>query len=461
MPVKKAVGMEMVASNPQQDEKVGKLEILGFGAGHMGYVMTWSMVLSFLAYFYTDIIGVSASFVGTLFLLMRIWDGTSDVAMGSVIDRTNSKYGQTRPYVLWGTIPLAASAVALFTVPNLGMTGKYIYIFVIYSVYILMYTVVSISMKTLLGQITQNEASRATLGVSLAIGFAIGGLIVSVGAEPLASTIGGQRGWIIVASIVSLLAIICLFIAFALTKERVGVAATKEKTEKRNSLKLELKMLFKNQFWMLIWFFGFALYILYGLGSAEIYYASHILGNASYFSLIALVKSLPGLILLFLVTPFVKRFGRQKTAVLGSILIASSALVKLLDPTALSNFLIGSAIIGMGTALMSATIYTMVNDSVDYGEWKTGVRTPGLINSSLSFGMKVGTGLGGALIGWMLAFRGYVGTAPEQTAAAKQMIVYLNVHSHLILGLIMLVIISFYKLDKQYSQIIADLQKRR
>lgn len=442
---------------PKAEEKIGKLEIVSFGAGHMGYVMTWSMVLSFLAFFYTDVIGISASFVGTLFLVMRIWDGTTDVAMGSLIDRTNSKHGKARPYVLWGAIPLVIAAVALFTVPNLSMTGKYAYILTIYSVYILMYTVVSIAMKTLLGQITQHEGSRATLGVSLAIGFAIGGLVVRTAAAPLASSIGGQSGWIVAAGLISLLALLLILFAFRFTKERVS-NSLQEEEEKKHPLKLELRMLLKNHYWMIIFFFGFTLYVLYGLGSAEIYYAAHILGSTNYFSLIALAKAIPGLVLLFLVTPFVKRFGRQRTAVLGSILIMSSAIAKLIDPTGLTYFLIGSGIFGMGTALMSATIYTMVNDTVDFGEWKTGVRSAGLVNSSLSFGMKVGTGLGGAFIGWLLAFRGYVGTAPEQNAAAKQMIVYLNIHMHLVLGTILLILILFYKLDKHYSSIIADLQ---
>lgn len=441
-------------------EKAGKLEVVSYGLGSMGYVMSWTIVLSFLAYFYTDVIGISASFVGTLMLIVRVWDGATDVAMGSILDRTTSKHGKARPYLLWLCIPFALSTVALFTVPpTIGTAGKYTYIVIVYSFYILMYTGVSISLKTLLGQITQNQESRASLGVSLAIGFTIGGLLVAVASEPIASAIGGQVGWVIVASLVGLISLLAVYFSFRFTRERVGTQV-KVKKEKKNSLILEMKMLSKNTYWILISFFGFALYIIYGLASAEIYYAAHILGNASYYSFIALAQSIPGLLILVVTTPFVKRFGKQKATIVGTALVILSALIKLVDPTSMTYFLIGSAFLGMGTGVISATIYAMVNDTVDYGEWKTKVRTPGLVNSSLSFGMKVGTGLGGAMMGWLLAFSGYVGSAPEQTASAKQMIIYLNMHVPLILSLIMLTLILFYKLDKLYPQIIGDLQQK-
>lgn len=440
-------------------EKISRLEIWSYSLGQFGSMAAYTVTISFLAYFYTDVMGIAAGFVGTLFLIMRIWDGVADVAMGSLVDRTTTKYGKARPYLLWLCVPYGLFCFALFTVPpTFSTAGKYAYIIIIFSIFNLVYTGVEISLKTLLGQITQDQESRTKLGIGIAYAQLTGNLVVAVSAEPIASAIGGQLGWVVVAGLAGLIVLSGVYATFRFTKERVG-SQTYSTQEKRNPLKLEIKALFQNRYWIIMSMFAIVLYIFFGLASAEIYYAKNIFGDAGFYSFVAMAQMIPAILFLVVATPFIKRMGKQKATILGAIFIILDGTTKLLDPTSMTHYLIGSAFYGIGTGLISATMYAMVNDTVDYGEWKTKVRTPGLANSSVSFGMKVGTGLGGAMMGWLLSLGGYVGTASVQTDAAIQMIKFLNIHAHIILGALMLIIVLFYKLDKQYPQIIADLQK--
>lgn len=438
------------------EKRVGRLEIVGYGLGNMGFLMSWTLVLYFLSYYYTDIIGISAGFVGIVMLIARILDGVTDIGMGYLIDRTNSKHGKARPYLLWLCIPFAIFTLALFTVPNIGTTGKHTYIMIVYILYNLLYTGVSISLKSLLGQITQDSISRSSLGVSLSIGFSFGGLVVATVSEPLASLIGGQKGWVIVVALISVISLITVYVSFKTTKERV---VTKKDTDNnRVPLKLELKTLFKNKYWLIISIFGVSANVFYGVMAAEIYFARYIFGDAGYYSLIALVFSIAAIIIMPVLNPLVKRFGKQKTTLLAVVLIILSGVVKLIDPMSLICYLIGSVLVGAAIGIISATMYGMVNDTVDYGEWRSNIRSPGIVNSSMSFAIKVGSGLGGAIVGWLLANSGYVGSATQQTESATQIIIFLNVHMHIILGFIMLVIIQFYKLDKHYLKVIAELK---
>ncbi|WP_342514707.1 MFS transporter [Sporosarcina sp. FSL K6-1522] len=440
-----------------ESESVGKLEVFGYGVGNFGYVLSWGLIIAFLSYFYTDIIGISAGLVGILLLVARVWDGVSDVIMGLIIDRTNSKHGKARPYVLWLCIPFSLSVILLFTVPNLSLNGKFTYALITYSFFILMYTAISIPMKTLLGQMTQDKSSRTALGLSLSIAFTVGTLVVKASAEPVASSIGGQLGWVVVAGIIAVLASICLMTTFKLTTERVKESPKTK--ERKHNLKEELKSLSKNKYWIIIVSYGFLYYMMLGMQGAEVYYAKYMFGSASYFSLFTLAKTIPGIALLAILSPFAKRLNKKNLAILGAALIIVSGFVKMVDPASLNYFLIGTACLGLAQTFIATVVYTMVNDTVDYGEWSTGIRTPGLANSSMSFGMKVGSGISGAIMGGLLSFVGYIGTRATQPENVNQMIIFLNMHYHIILGVVMLVIILFYGLEKRYPQIIKDLEK--
>ncbi|HSI66723.1 MAG TPA: MFS transporter, partial [Planococcus sp. (in: firmicutes)] len=192
-----------------------------------------------------------------------------------------------------------------------------------------------------------------------------------------------------------------------------------------------------------------------------LYYTTYIFGNAAYFSLIGFLLFVPTIIGFFFMAKLVMRFGKRNIALFVSILGIFGPLVKMIDPYSLYVFSIGTVIQGFGLLPIIMFLYAMINDTVEYGEWKHGVRSAGLVNSAASFGMKMGAGLGGALIGWSLAFGGYAGALEVQSATAENMILALNIHIPLFLAIVQMILMWMYKLDKQYPQILADLHQRR
>ncbi|UOR13045.1 MFS transporter [Halobacillus amylolyticus] len=449
-----------VHTNSMQAETPGHKEMLNYGTGFFGVILVWTLVGTFLTFYYTDVAGISAGVVGTLMLVARLFDGVTDIGMGTLVDRTKSKHGKARPWILWMGIPLGVMTILLFSVPDIGNTGKIIYVYVTYIMLILVYTGVSIPYKTLLGLMTQEPYGRSVLNIYTGVFTMLSTLVITILAQPVASAIGGRLGWTSVAAFSGFIIIVTSFLAFHSTKERVG--GTVNKTKENVPLRTGVKALFTNKYWLIITLYCVIAYTLNALlAGAGLYYTTYILGNAAYFSLVGLLLFLPTMIGFFFVAKLVRKFGKRNIALFVSILGIFGPIVKLIDPSSLSVFLVGTVIQGFGLVPIIMFLYAMINDTAEYGEWKFGIRTEGLVNSAASFGMKVGAGLGGALIGWLLAFGGYVGGIEEQTSLAVTMILALNIYIPFFLAVLQTVLMWMYKLDKQYPQILADLNRRK
>ncbi|RAZ78985.1 MFS transporter [Planococcus halotolerans] len=452
---------KVVISKSISAEAPGHKEMLNYGLGFFGVILVWTLVGTFLTFYYTDVAGISAGVVGTLMLVARLFDGVTDIGMGTLVDRTKSKHGKARPWILWMGIPLGISIILLFSVPDIGGTGKIIYAYITYILLILVYTAVSIPYKTLLGLMSQEPNKRSMLNIYTGIFTMLSTLLITVLAQPVASAIGGTAGWTSVAVFCGIAITVTSFLAFRSTKERVGVSAA-EQAKKDIPLKIALKALFTNKYWLIITVYCVIAYTLNALlAGAGLYYTTYILGNAAYFSLIGMLLFLPTIIGFFFIPKLVKKFGKRNIALFVSVLGIFGPLVKMIDPFSLYVFSVGTVIQGFGLLPIIMFLYAMINDTAEYGEWKFGIRTQGLVNSAASFGMKVGAGLGGALIGWLLAFGGYAGGLEVQTSSAVSMILVLNIYIPLILAVLQTVLMWMYKLDKQYPQILADLNERK
>lgn len=444
-----------------QHERPGHNEMLFYGMGFFGIILIWTMVGTFLTFYYTDIAGISAGVVGTLMLVARLLDGVTDIGMGAIVDRTKSKYGKARPWILWLAVPFAISGVLLFSVPDLSMTGKIIYAYVTYFLLILTYTAISIPYKTLLGLMTQDQKGRTLVNVYTGVFTMLSTILVMTLAQPIANSIGGKLGWTVLSVAIALIIIVTCLLAFFKTRERVGVE-TVAKPKERIPFITEFKGLLTNKYWVIITIYCVIAYTMNALLSgAGIYYATYILGNGGYFSLVALTLFLPTIIGFFFVGKLVQKFGKRNIALFVSIVAIAGTLVKFIDPTNLTVFLIGNVIQGFALLPIVTFLYAMINDTTEYGEWKSGFRTAGLVNSAASFGMKVGAGIGGALIGWLLAFGGYVGALANQTTTAETMIMVLNLHLPLILTILQVILLWLYKLDKLYPGIVAEINQRK
>ncbi|WP_246944895.1 MFS transporter [Bacillus pinisoli] len=452
---------QQVYSSTSRVETPGHKEMLNYGLGFFGVILVWTLVGTFLTFYYTDVAGIAAGVVGTLMLVARLFDGVTDIGMGTLVDRTKSKHGKARPWILWMGIPLGITTILLFSVPDIGYTGKIVYAYVTYILLIIVYTAVSIPFKTLLGLMTQAPYGRSVLNIYTGVFTMLSTLTIMIFAQPVASAIGGKAGWTTVAVISGVIIMITSYLTFRSTKERVS-AASNQTNNQVIPLKTGLKALFNNKYWRIITLYCVIAYTLNALlAGAGLYYTTYILGNAAYFSLVGLLLFLPTIICFFFMAKLVGKFGKRNIALIVSIIGILGPIVKLMDPSSATIFLIGTAIQGFGLIPIIVFLYAMINDTAEYGEWKYGVRTEGLVNSAASFGMKVGAGLGGALIGWLLAFGGYVGGIEEQSESAKTMILSLNIYIPFALAILQTVLMWMYKLDKQYPQILVELNQRR
>ncbi|MDQ0257054.1 GPH family glycoside/pentoside/hexuronide:cation symporter [Evansella vedderi] len=440
--------------------KIGFTEKMGYGFGDLASNLVFAAVSTFLVFYYTDVAGASAAAVGTIILLSRLLDGFTDIGMGAIVDKTNSKHGKARPWLLWLAIPYTISAIMLFTVPDLGPVGMLVYIAITYNLVHIIYTGINIPYGVLNARMTQDSYQRATLNIFRMFSALIATVIVIFFTIPLVEAFGGGKtGWTVTFTIFGILAGILFLITFLTTKERVTAVNV---DQSKVPVKDGVKALFKNKYWAMMVLFALVSYSGMGLGGGlGVYYAQYILGNTALVGPLGLAGLFPIMIGLLFVAPIIKKFGKRNAMIFGLLFGLIGTVVIMIDPSNFTLVIVGSIIRGLGAVPMAASFFAMLADTIEYGEWKTGLRTEGLVYSAGSFGTKVGMGLGAAIIGWSLSLGGYVGGVAEQTDAAIAMITFLFVWAPAIIALLQLAILNFYKLDKMYPQILADLQARK
>jgi GPH family glycoside/pentoside/hexuronide:cation symporter len=437
-------------------------EKLGYGFGDFASNLVWSALSMFILFFYTDVMGIAAGIIGTIMLFVRFMDGALDIIMGIVVDRTKTKHGKARPWILWMAIPFGVATILLFTVPDISLTGKIIYVAITYILINILYTAINIPYGVLNSLITQDQYQRSVVNIFRMFLSTTGTLCVSVLTLPLVNSFGGgQKGWIISFVIFGIAASIMFFYTFASTKERVKPASQLQAKE-NVPLKIGLKALFTNKYWLIIVIFLVVTFINMGVqGGVTVYFAQYIMDNQDLVGTIAIAQNIPTLIMMLLVAaPAIKRFGKRNTAIIGAIMSVLGLLILLINSESVFILILSTIVKGAGGALIGGTMFALLADTIEYGEWKSGVRTEGLIYSAGSFGLKVGMGLGTAIVGWLLAWGGYIGGAAVQTDLAIFSIKFLFVGLPIILSIVQIFLLIMYKLDKMYPQIVKELQIR-
>lgn len=438
-------------------DKVSLLEKAGYGLGDFTTSLIFTAIGSFLSFFYTDVVGIAAATVGTLMFITRFIDGVADIGMGIIVDRTKSKHGKARPWLLWMAIPFGASVILLFTAPDLGPTGAVIYAYVTYLVVNLIYTAINIPYGVLNSLMTQDPYERSVLNIFRMTSAFIGAILITFLTMPLVNAFGGGKiGWMLTFAIFGVITPFIYFFTFKTTKEQIKPAVVKQDIP----LKKGLRALFRNKYWALLVVFFVLVYLSSGMSNAlNVYYAQYILNDAALVGTLGLAGLIPILIGMPLSAPIIKRFGKRNASLAGLVLSVVGSLILLIDPENFTVILAGTVVKSFALAPVVATLFAMLADTVDYGEWKTGARTEGLVYSAGSFGSKVGSGLGGAVVGWALASGGYVGTAKVQSASAIFAIKFMYLYAPILLSVLMIVILAFYTLDKKYPEIIRELNE--
>lgn len=382
--------------------------------------LSFQMVGTYLMIFYTDTFGISAAAVGTLFLVARIVDAFDGPFWGIMIDHTHTKWGKSRPYWLWFSIPFAVFCVLVFTTPNLSLTGKLVWAYVTYIGVDVLYSAVNIPITSILPSLTSNPQERVTLStIRQFMGTADAAIITGITLGMVAFFGGGSttsaHGWFIWALIVGIVVVIIFGIVFKNTKERVQTKSSRQSIP----IKESLKALRRNWPWAIIIFINF----IYWLGmqtrsQVTVYFFKYNMHNAG---LASFVLSLQFVSLIAVVlTPLTsKLIGKRNTMLLGMVMAIAGQLLLSVGATHLSvPMIIFATIVGyLGTGYVSGLIAVMLADAVDYGEWKNGVRAEGIVTSFSSFSAKLGMGIGGVITGWILSITHYVANQNQSAAA--------------------------------------------
>jgi GPH family glycoside/pentoside/hexuronide:cation symporter len=440
-------------------------ELLAFSMAYMGLVVG-GLSANYISYFWTDIALLPLAAVSTIFLVSRILDGVTDIIVGFMVDKTKSKHGKARPWLLWMTPPAVLSLILLFWMPDVSVTGKVIYAFVVYNFVAFFFsTAVTIPLQTLTARLTHRGDQRLRLNMvaqtfssaASVLGnfFVVGGIALFGGNE------GG--GYLKFFGLMAIIAGALVYIGFFGTKEKVEEQKLKAgETEKKLTVGQSFKILFTNKYWVWVTLLQVSSWMFPAFMAINIYYMIWILKDVTFMGpFMSIIFAAMFGAMLFLM-PLSKKIGKGSIAFLGMFLQVAGGLIPLIAPLSIPVLIVSAILRGSGPAAMLGTRLAFTSDVVEYGEWKTGYRTEGLIFSGTSMGQKIGLGLGGAVVTTALAIGGYVGGAATQTEGALSAIMFtftwLSAGAS---GLAVVCLFFLSRLTKIMPQIQADLEARK
>ena len=401
-----------------ESSRLSVKEKIGYGLGDTASHFVWDMVGFWILIFYTDTFGISAAAAGTIMFIARFWDMASDPLMGVISDRTRTRWGKFRPYILWMALPYSVLAVLAFSTPDLGQTGKVIYAGVTYLLLMTAYTAINLPYSSLGAVMTSDSYERTSLNTYRFICAFVGQLVVSGTALTLARYFGqgdDAKGYRLTVTLFAVIAFVLFLVTFLSTRERIQPPPTQQ-----DSLKQDFRILLSNRPWVILAVVGIVSFIMFALQNLSLaYYFKYYIGREESVQLFNVVGSIALIVALPLSKPLAQRFGKRNVFI-GSSLLSGTFFSLLYLPGAESiGWVYALNILGkMAYAPAVPLLWTMIADAADYAEWTSGRRATGLFFSAATFAQKGGWGIGGALAGWLLAAFGYVEQAGEQTVLA-------------------------------------------
>lgn len=436
------------------------MEKIGYGLGDAASHIVFDNVMLYMMFFFTDIVGLPAAFIGTMFLFSRVMDAVADPLMGHIADRTRTKWGQFRPFILFGAIPFSLMCVLVYSVPPFDLEGKMIYAAVTYILLMVLYTFVNIPYCALGGVITTDDRDRMSLQSYRFVLATAGGMLSTVLMVPLANWIGngnqadGYQGAIAILAVITC---IMLLLCFRYTKERVQVQADYD-----SSFWQDAKELVKNDQWRIVAGFTFLNIMAVSIrGGGMMYYVTYVLGDAAIFAGFLATYSVGNIFGSALAKKITDRICKvQVFKYVNLILGLLSILMFFLPADNLPMMFVTIFIIGFFHQMITPIQWVMMSDTVEYGEQSGGRRLTGISFAGLLFVLKVGLAVGGALIGWILSSISYQAGAAAQSSEAIFGIIAIFTLLPAAAYLLSSVLCRSYKLDRAYLESI-EAQKRQ
>ena len=431
-----------------KDGKVPLISKIAYGFGDVGCNFSWMFVSNFLMIFYTDVFGISMTAVSALMLFSRFWDAINDPIVGGLTDKTKTRWGRYRPWLLVAA-PVTAILLMLtfWAHPDWSDKAKIIYMVITYCLLVLGYTCVNIPYGTLCGAMTQDIDERAKINTSRSVAAMIAIGIINIITVPLISKLGShstKNGYLFVAIVYGCIFAACHFFCFAKTKEAV---TTPEK--EKISIKVQLKAVMQNRPYILALIgqvlFGFT---LYGRNADVLYYFTYVEGNAAYYTTYSMCIIIPSIIGAACFQPVFRKLTGISMLSMYFFNVKESAVI-FYALAGVTQFFFS----GFNTA-----IYAIIPDCVEYGEWKTGLRNDGFQYAFVSLGNKIGMAIGTAMLAMLLGKYGYVANQTQNSA-----VISIMKHSFStipgILWIVTAIVLFFYRLNKKrYNEIVEDLK---
>jgi sugar (Glycoside-Pentoside-Hexuronide) transporter len=417
---------------------------------------------TYLTFFWSDIAMVPLASIGIIMLISRIFDGTDDIIVGWLIDRTQTKYGKARPWILKTFIPATITLVALFYVPDFGNIGKIIWAFGTYNLSKLFFsTFCMLPMQSLTSLMTANPKGRMTLSltsqIAMALATVLGSIFVIKGIAYLG---GGKSGYFCFFGIIAVLTGVGYLIAFLGTKEKV-VEIKKQKD--KISLKEAYKSFAVNKWWCIATLFQFFTFLMYSFSAINMYYMTYIMKNVDLMATFMVIQSIVQFVAPFLIGPMINRIGGKINAnLVGVALIIIGGFLPVINTPSVVLLMISSLFRGLGIGFIFSTRFAIMADIADYGEHITGRRTDALVYSGISMSTKLGMGISAVLLTYFLKIGGYVGGFATQPPSALAMITFMFTWLTVIIaGLMGICAFTLKGLENAMPKVRTELELRR
>ena len=435
-----------------------------YGGGDAACNIVVGMLSSLLVLFYTDYVGMNAAVVGTIMLISKFVDGAFALVVGISANKTRSRHGKYRPWLLVATVPFAVSLILLFTVPMSTAIVQYIYVFIVYNLCTsIFYNMINVPFSSLAYVMTREPEELNMLGVIRMCCANVGKLATVCGTMSLIRLCGDTKSaWVLTSALLAAAAIVLLLLCFFNCKETVEIVTESAKEPLGAAFK---KVLQNRYFWASAAFLALQSCYFVVCGTGLTYYNKYLLGNTSWlYNLLYVLETISMIIAMLICPMLLRKMNKRKACLAGCIIGIAGQLLLCINPTNLVLICINILFRGACFGPFNSVLYSFVGETVEYGYWKTNVRQESLITAACLVGAKIGFGVMTAITTGLLSMAGYISTTSEvsleQPASVMDMITNIYIFGPLAVFVCIILVLCTYDLEKKMPQILQELKTK-